>query len=379
MDKLAALYARADGCLVTPLVDGMNLVAKEFIACKDHSVRGATPGVLVLSEFAGAAQELFNAILVNPHDVTGVARAIDEALKTPMRQRQALSEAMRPKVIGFNSTKCASRIISDLSKDLDQDISGLPVPLPMDAAKRFSRSPVRKALFLDYDGTLTSFVNTPSKAVPSQRLLKILDKFAERDDIHVTVISGRDGGFLSEHLGHYKTFSLVAEHGYRIRRPGSTWKLLNPHMDLTWIDDVKPILDLYAAMTPGAHVEVKKSSLVWHYRSTDPEFGSWKAAELINELGASVHNMPVKVQHGKKIVEVASVQVNKGIAMSQILEEEYFEEVLCAGDDLTDEEMFANAPQDAVTVKIGRGESKAQYRLPSSQAFLGFLELIAEA
>lgn len=84
-DILAGLYRRADAMLVTPLADGMNLVAKEYVAAQD----GSDPGVLILSHFAGAAEQLDAALMVNPFDTWETARAIDQALKMPLHERHA--------------------------------------------------------------------------------------------------------------------------------------------------------------------------------------------------------------------------------------------------------------------------------------------------
>ena len=82
--SLAALYRMARVGLVTPLRDGMNLVAKEYVAAQDPE----NPGVLVLSQFAGAAEELDGAILINPHEPEAMAAAIDAALQMPLDERQ---------------------------------------------------------------------------------------------------------------------------------------------------------------------------------------------------------------------------------------------------------------------------------------------------
>jgi trehalose 6-phosphate synthase len=87
---LMPLYAAAQACLVTPLRDGMNLVAKEFVAAQDPD----DPGVLILSEFAGAARELRDALVINPYDEAGVAAAIDRALLMPLEERQERHQAM---------------------------------------------------------------------------------------------------------------------------------------------------------------------------------------------------------------------------------------------------------------------------------------------
>ncbi len=81
---LAGLYRLADVALVTPLRDGMNLVAKEFLAAQDPE----NPGVLVLSQLAGAAAKLEEAVIVNPHEVEGVANALKFALEMPLEERR---------------------------------------------------------------------------------------------------------------------------------------------------------------------------------------------------------------------------------------------------------------------------------------------------
>ena len=88
--RLPGLYQACDVALVTPLRDGMNLVAKEFIAAQD----AADPGVLVLSRFAGAAEQLKEALLVNPYDIPGTAQAIQRALQMPLAERQARHAAL---------------------------------------------------------------------------------------------------------------------------------------------------------------------------------------------------------------------------------------------------------------------------------------------
>ena len=87
---LAGLYRAAQVGVVTPLQDGMNLVAKEYVAAQNPD----DPGVLVLSKFAGAANELDAALMVNPHDIDGMARTIATALSMPLAERRMRWEAM---------------------------------------------------------------------------------------------------------------------------------------------------------------------------------------------------------------------------------------------------------------------------------------------
>ena len=98
---LAGLYRSSRAALVTPLRDGMNLVAKEYVAAQDPD----DPGVLILSRFAGAAVECATALLVNPYDAEAVGNAIDQALSMPLEERQG-RHAEILKVLMKNDIKC---------------------------------------------------------------------------------------------------------------------------------------------------------------------------------------------------------------------------------------------------------------------------------
>jgi trehalose 6-phosphate synthase/phosphatase len=109
-DTLLALYRAADVMLVTPLRDGMNLVAKEFVAC-----RSTEDGVLLLSEFAGAVDELTEATVVNPYDIDGVANAIHEALSMPGAERRHRMRALREQVARNDVHEWAIRFLTMLA------------------------------------------------------------------------------------------------------------------------------------------------------------------------------------------------------------------------------------------------------------------------
>merc|ERR1719230_48993 len=162
MNELVALYARADCCLVTPLVDGMNLVAKEFVVAKDKSNPSVVPGTVVLSEFAGAAHELFDALVVNPYDEEAVARTIADGLEMTAEDRWQVTTSMRESIIQNDSVKWAKNMIAEVKKPPPRAEVPRPAasvtPLTDNLAEAFRRkAPGRKALFLDYDGTLQEF------------------------------------------------------------------------------------------------------------------------------------------------------------------------------------------------------------------------------
>jgi trehalose-6-phosphate synthase len=109
LPSLVALYRLAHFCIVSSLHDGMNLVAKEFVAAREDE-----DGVLVLSALAGAAQELSHALIINPYDVEGFADALGRALDMPAEERRSRMRAMRRIVAGRNVFGWASDILEGL-------------------------------------------------------------------------------------------------------------------------------------------------------------------------------------------------------------------------------------------------------------------------
>ncbi len=375
---LCALYSIADAAVVTPLIDGMNLVAKEYLACQRD---GAGP--LILSEFAGAAEELFNALIVNPYDTQAVAEAITRALAMPPEERRARNTPMRERVMTFDAQRWAKTFIDDLTAISatakpadDADTAG--------AARQLSeaiRAGQRVAFFLDYDGTLCEFAPNPADARPTEEIRTLLDDLAALPNADVMLISGRKGEDLEAFAGKGR-LGLIAEHGASLRRPGQTdWETLDAQVDYGWKDEVRPVFRLYEESLPGSQVEEKRTSLVWHYRRADPEFGEWKANQLAEELGAMTANTPVQVRQGQKIVEVVSAQVSKGAAVRPVHGGREVTRWRCArGTDVTDESMFAVEADNLVTVKIGDGATRARYRVKDPSAMRRFLrEMMAAA
>lgn len=370
--RLCAMYALAEVALVTPLVDGMNLVAKEFVACKRDE-----NGVLVLSEFAGAAQELFNATVVNPYDAQGVADALTDGLRTTPEERAERMKLMRQRVIDCDAAWWARTFLGDLaSRPLSDDQPATDSAEIARAGERLAaplRAGKRVALFLDYDGTLREIERDPAAARPNEAVRSLLARLQGVPNLDVTLISGRRARDMAVWFGDSR-FTLVAEHGADIRRGGQPeWERLDPPMTYSWKQGVLPLLRLYQDTTPGSFVEEKRAGLVWHYRKVDPELGAWKAAELTEELSTILANELVQIRHGKKIVEVSASQVSKGAAVARLLEERPCDIALCAGDDQTDESMFTLDVPNLVTMKVGRGDTAAQLRIRTPGEFRRFL------
>ena len=367
---LCALYTLADVALVTPLIDGMNLVAKEFIACQRENA-----GLLVLSEFAGAAEELFNALFVNPYDSDGVAATLVAALDTPVEQRRRGIQAMRERVIRYDAQHWARSFIEDLAADsTDSGTEKNHIKEASDQIRRAIESGEKIALFLDYDGTLREIEVEPSAATPNLAIETLLRRLEQKPNLDITILSGRSETDLATFFGSF-SFRLIAEHGASWRQPGKqSWERPHHNLKYTWKDKLLPILRVYEQATPGSMIEEKPSAIVWHYRKADEEFGEWKANRLSQELSALAANQPIKVRPGKKMVEVNAAEINKGAAVARVLEKlPNYGIAICAGDDLTDEGMFELTLPRLLTIKVGPGLTQARFRIADPAAFRQFL------
>lgn len=363
-EEVVALYRAADVLVVTPLRDGMNLVAKEFVAS-----RADEDGVLVLSEFAGVAGELAEAIHVNPYDIAGTADALARALSLPRAERRARMRAMRERVFEWDGTRWAQSFLQTLDED---DGAGTTVrlrysaPEELDALVARVRASERCVLLLDYDGTLVPFAPAPELAVPDAALRELLARLGGAPQIEVHVVSGRGRESLERWLGDLPLV-LHGEHGALVRRADG-WVARPRPADL-WRPRVLPILRDFAARTPGARVEVKESCLAWHYRAAEDEHGERQARELEVHLRELLSNLPVEVIQGAKVLEVRPQGVRKGLVLDDIADAVAAGAFVVAfGDDRTDEDLFAALPRSSVAVRVGDGESVATLRVVDSDA-----------
>jgi trehalose 6-phosphate synthase/phosphatase len=231
----------------------------------------------------------------------------------------------------------------------------------------------RVALFLDYDGTLREIEREPDQARPNDAVRKLLGALANCD-LDVTVISGRRTDDLEAWFGEYP-FGLIAEHGAFIRKPGQAqWQTMDSGVSYAWKDEILKLLKQFEAQTPGSFVEEKRTSVVWHYRKSDPEFGEYKSRQLASELAVLAANEPLVIRHGDKIVEVVAAQISKGGAVKNIIDAGHYDLIVCAGDDQTDESMFKLDAANLMTIKVGAGDTFAKVRTASPAKFRRFLE-----
>jgi trehalose 6-phosphate synthase/phosphatase len=373
--QLVALYKAADVMLVNPLRDGMNLVAKEFVASRTDG-----DGVLVLSEFAGAASELAEAVLVNPYDSDGTASMIQQALSMRESERRARMQALRRRVTSYDSYRWADAFLHALAQSGREIVPESQRPSPPELIGRLSET-LRKAkplvLLLDYDGTLVPYANSPLLAAPDPDLIELLEQLAAQSGTTVHIMSGRSPEIMDQWFAELP-IGLDAEHGFWFKSgPGAAWTPLREQSS-EWKDTVLPILEDYAAATPGALIEEKTAAFSWHYRMADPEFGDRKSAELIRTLGEVAPEHAIEVIPGKKVIEVRMRDVHKGVIVSRVLKGFEGEDpvILGMGDHRTDEDLFAALPPGCCSVHVGPRPSRAEYRLADPSAARAFLRSI---
>jgi trehalose 6-phosphate synthase/phosphatase len=374
---LVALYRAADVMLVTPLRDGMNLVAKEFIASRRDG-----DGVLVLSEFAGAAWELPEAVRVNPYDVEGAAEVYYRALTMPADERKARLVPLRSRVRAFDVHRWVSSFLEQLEESTPVAPPRGP-PAGTEAAREALANRLADTdamlLLLDYDGTLVPFAATPDLARPDPGLVALLGAAAARPDTEVHVVSGRAREALDHWLGHLPVW-LHAEHGFWSRAPDSKEWMPAAEPGGSWREPVLAILRDITARTPGSLIEVKAAAIAWHYRMADPETGARRANELRLHLNQVLSNQPVEILPGHRLLEIRPYGIHKGRIVAQLSAERLSSTAVVAiGDDRTDEDLFAALPPDAVTIRVGPGPTRARFRLDGIPAVRSLLRTIVEA
>ncbi|MEM9916981.1 MAG: bifunctional alpha,alpha-trehalose-phosphate synthase (UDP-forming)/trehalose-phosphatase [Bacteroidota bacterium] len=355
--ELTALYEVADIAMITPLRDGMNLVAKEYVASKEKSKKG----VLILSEMAGAANELSDALLVNPQDLNDMVQAIVKALEMPLDEQKERLEKMQLRLKKYTVRHWAESFLEQQIK-IDK-LKGITATNMFNETIQTQllndyQTAQRRLILLDYDGTLMPFFPNPHEAEPDAPLLKLLEQLKSVENNKIVIVSGRDRKTLGAWLG-YLGLEMAAEHGVWSFNKGK-WQA-SPGLSAEWKADVRPVLEDLVERTPGSFIEEKDFSIAWHYRNIDRDLGEKRVREFRDVLRYLTANLDLQVLEGNKVVEIKNAGVNKGKATSAWLNEADWDFILAIGDDHTDEDTFKVLPQNAYSIKVGLGPTAAKY------------------
>jgi trehalose 6-phosphate synthase/phosphatase len=373
-EELTALYRVADIAFIAPIRDGMNLVAKEYIASKPNK-----RGILILSETAGAAEELTDALLVNPLKRSSVVAALDTALNMPKKELKQRASSMQ-KHLSESTVQVWATKFMDV---LQQPIPSTPVlftrSLQGTALKDFRKAyKVAKSrlLLIDYDGVLIPLAADRTQAAPPAEVTDVLEMLSLDSNNDVVVVSGRSKADLQKWLGQLTGVTLVAEHGAFTRRSGQKNWQRSARANTPWKNSVEHLLESYASKLPGSSVEVKEAALVWHYRGTSAYYAQKYVVILKRLLRPIAKKQNLSIVNGHKILEVRASEVNKGAAAEELMQSHH-DFIMAIGDDQTDEDTFLALPDNAYTVKVGRGRTAAHYRLESVKKVIRLLEKLS--
>ena len=358
-DELCALYALADVMLVTPLRDGMNLVAKEFVASKHKS-----NGVLVLSDMAGAATELPDAVMVNPNNSQQVAEAIHLGLTMPNSEQKQRMKKMQARISEYTIGRWASDFIAELSESVEnQKTSPKQICISQQETLLDNyRRAAKRLILLDYDGTLKNLVSSPHEKYsrPTAEVKKLLKSLTKDKRNKVIIISGRPRNTLEKYFENQE-LGLVAEHGGWVFDAGGWIKSsLNAKK---WKKSLKPILEQFVARTAGSELEEKDFSFVWHYRRVSPDLAFVRKEELKRKVRAALESDEIGVFDGQKIVEIKPKRMNKGVIVSELIGKSDWDFIMAIGDDYTDEDMFVALPREAYSINVGMQSTNARFQL----------------
>jgi len=368
-DSLIDLYTSSDVALITPLRDGMNLVAKEYVATRTNQ-----DGVLILSEMAGASKEMNEALIINPNNFEQFSNAIIQALEMPIEEQEERMKILQKRLKRYNVEKWADEFMKSLLTT-NQPIKKVKATSfekqKEEEIKKYSSAKNRLVL-LDYDGTLSAFKDNPQDAFPDKEMYNLLDTIANQENTTLCLISGRDKETFDKWFPN-KPYSLITDHGVWYKKANKDWNELAV-LKNDWMESILPILETFADNTPGTFVEKKKFSLAWHYRKIDPELAQTRVVEMNTVLTSFIANHDLSVLDGDKVLEIKSGSVNKGKASNHLLLNQNFDYILCMGDDFTDEFMFEELPDSATTIKVGFKKTKAKYYIKDTFKVRDFLK-----
>lgn len=337
----------------------MNTTSMEFVIAQEKTNKSPS----VLSEFMGISKNMEQALLVNPWDLgvsnrllpssilafgglcnaehsspdsilQGVAAAINKGLLMSDAEKASRHQDLYKVVTTHTSHSWAAVLVKMLLEQMGLQGMARQTPyIPKDQLEGLYKSAKKRLFLFDYDvrwlffwckwtllthrtqGTLAPIVKIPSMATPSEATLEALERLSADPQNLVYIISGRDGEFLEQHLGHLHNVGFSAEHGGFVRERGSKeWTNFTKSLDMSWMSEVEEIFRYYTEVcaclcfpgglevwtpwctaygpngpegmdallmlflscvqrTTGSHIEVKKSSITWHYRGADPEWG----------------------------------------------------------------------------------------------------------
>lgn len=358
---LVSYYRTADVAIISSVYDGMNLVAKEYAASQvDEN------GVLILSELAGAADELEGAMLVNPYDIEGFSDAIRKALTMAQGKKINRMAVLRRQIRENDIYKWISDILCEIVK-----ISSVKQRKCCYIFDHIDKIPHTNIfLFLDYDGTLTPIVKSPDKAFISEYMRSLIIRLKEY--IPIAVISGRSLQDIKGRAG-IEDIIYAGNHGAEIWNGSKIVKGQESEVESNLLKEFLDKLKNKLSHIEGILIEDKGVTAGIHFRMAKVK----NMAEFFDTFSkiAKDYENSFKVTSGKKVFEIRPLNAwNKGDAVLWIIKNLGNGKIpVYIGDDTTDEDAFRAIKGKGISICIG-GSSEADYYLTGQQEVEDFLK-----
>ncbi|MFU8780140.1 MAG: bifunctional alpha,alpha-trehalose-phosphate synthase (UDP-forming)/trehalose-phosphatase [Kiritimatiellia bacterium] len=369
--EMAALYNVADVLLVGSLRDGMNLIGKEYVAA-----RQSDRGVIVLSEFAGGSRELSEAILINPHDRNGCIGALAAALTMPVRKQATTFARMKQRQQRNTALNWSVTFLESLRNVKLRQVAIRSHSFSARAANKVTsayQASKQRLLLFDYNGTLVPVPKDGRSKPPAPALIELLMRLAGNRHNRIAIITDNSRP-LVEHWFHKHPVDLIACSDASFRR-NSKWTE-SPELATAWQNDARPILEKYVIRTPGSYIDEKRYALIWHFENAEKELGEVRARELMDDLRSFAGMENLQVNEVGRLIEIRNAETHKASMLRNYLDEHNYDFIFAAGDDQSNEAMFAILPNEAITVRIGSTLTSAQYNLPDHARLLAFLNTL---
>lgn len=375
-EQLVGYYGVADICLITSLRDGLNLVSKEYIACRENN-----DGTLILSEMAGAAKELHYAIKVHPYDIDQIKDAILYALEISDEEASLRMKDLKERVFSYTINEWLYTIFEEikvvyptLKFDSQKSIN---IQLLQSIKLKFRHSK-RRIFLLDYDGCLRHFEKVALNATPNEEIMNVLKKIIALPETEVFIVSGRKYEELDQWFAHLP-LGLIAEHGNAFKPINQSW-IFNYQLNIHQRESLDRILSTYTQLMEHSYLETKQGGFCFHFGNCSVEVQKRYVEEFYRKLIQVIDELkiPLTCNATSNSIEVLPVNVNKGAGIKKWITLCNDNFILSAGDEETDEDMFRVLPKSAFTFKIGQNNSIARYRINEIDKFIQFLHQLVD-
>jgi trehalose 6-phosphate synthase/phosphatase len=367
--NLAAYYRLSDLAIISSVYDGMNLVAKEYVASQIDG-----QGVLLLSEFTGAAEELEGSLLVNPYNVEEFSDSIRQALTMHADEKRARMTSLRRQVSEHDINAWtrevigAARVIHELKQRECR-------PWTARADEVRARLGNRGVfLFLDFDGTLAPIADSPDRALLPAPLRSSLERLLTMAQL--AVVSGRTLDDVRSRVG-IEGIVYAGNHGSEIWIDGGVLQADGVENTTQTLQTFLNRLRTGLSRIDGVLIEDKGITASIHFRQVDPS----SAGDVLRIFWdiASDYEKVFRITTGKKVLEIRPQNAwNKGHAVARIMELKGRGMLpLYVGDDTTDEDAYRAVKGCGISVSIG-ANAGSDYYLRDQEEVVVFLDWIAD-